>query len=521
MNLIEEVVKRTFFSHSDKEEKITFKSKTSTEVIERVFDKNTSGGRIGINHFAYGRNLVNRDIVWTICSDKDNSIELLSCDDHGVTPSLSESGYAVNLAKRMPIPFPNKVYRKIAADRDIKPEGGGGDPEIQPSGDGITNTIQKIVNHVKYDSKLVETDLLNDLNEIFSGDAFFTDIVCQIDDRGSWEIYLEEDKKGRIALSQSGSGLKTVISVLAAIILRPAFENHQLSEYVFGFEELENNIHPSLLRKLTNYIYNKSVENDFTVFITTHSNVLIDQFSKQEDAQIVHVYKDRNTSKCRTVQTYIHNNGILDDLDVRASDILQSNGLIWVEGPSDRIYLNRWISLWSNEVLREGTHYQIIFYGGRLLKHLSGEEAHSIEECISMLNINRNAIILIDSDKRSEQSVLNSTKKRLIAEFEKNENMSWVTLGREIENYIPNQSIIDHWGLDQEKMLGQYESLFDFLNLQIQNEGLKQARRKADLAAELTPLMTLDNLRETYDLSSRMSEVCQRICSWNGLRYEM
>ena len=33
---------------------------------------------------------------------------------------------------------------------------------------------------------------------------------------------------------------------------------------------------------------------------------------------------------------------MLNDLDVRASDLLQSNGIIWVEGPSDRIYIKRW-----------------------------------------------------------------------------------------------------------------------------------------------------------------------------------
>ena len=32
---------------------------------------------------------------------------------------------------------------------------------------------------------------------------------------------------------------------------------------------------------------------------------------------------------------------LVDDLGIKASDILQSNGIIWVEGPSDRIYINK------------------------------------------------------------------------------------------------------------------------------------------------------------------------------------
>ena len=35
------------------------------------------------------------------------------------------------------------------------------------------------------------------------------------------------------------------------------------------------------------------------------------------------------------------NYDVLDDLGAKASDIFQSNGIIWVEGPSDRIYIKK------------------------------------------------------------------------------------------------------------------------------------------------------------------------------------
>ena len=56
--------------------------------------------------------------------------------------------------------------------------------------------------------------MLKDLNEIFLTDAEFTEIVCQQLESDVWEIYLEEKTKGRIPLSQSGSGLRTIIVVL-------------------------------------------------------------------------------------------------------------------------------------------------------------------------------------------------------------------------------------------------------------------------------------------------------------------
>jgi hypothetical protein len=37
----------------------------------------------------------------------------------------------------------------------------------------------------------------------------------------------------------------------------------------------------------------------------------------------------------RRLVQHVENRGILDDLDVRASDLLQSNGVVWLEGPSE------------------------------------------------------------------------------------------------------------------------------------------------------------------------------------------
>ncbi len=41
------------------------------------------------------------------------------------------------------------------------------------------------------------------------------------------------------------------------------------------------------------------------------------------------------------VEHFLDKNSILSDIGFKASDILQANGVIWVEGPSDRIYINR------------------------------------------------------------------------------------------------------------------------------------------------------------------------------------
>jgi putative ATP-dependent endonuclease of OLD family len=331
-----------------------------------------------------------------------------------------------------------------------------------------------------------------------------------------WEIYLEEEFKGRIALSQSGSGLKTVMSVLACLILVPSLEGKPLSQYIFGFEELENNIHPALLRRLNDYIYRSALENDFLYVLTTHSNVLIDQFSKQSDAQIIHVTHKDSVATCMTAKTYIENNGILDDLDVRASDLLQANGIIWVEGPSDRIYLNKWINLWSDGELKEGTHYQIIFYGGRLLSHLSTDAPDDVDSGISILNANRNAIMLIDSDKRTQQTPINQTKQRIKDEFLAMEAYCWITKGKEIENYISSIVVDACWELTDSDQVGMYDSFFDYLDNLSNGQGTKYNAKKPLLAEKLAPYMTRENLTEVLDINSNMTQVCKEIRDWNS-----
>lgn len=498
--------------------RLLFEADVTEETVSQVFSQNTSGGEIAGNHGNYGKSCIGRKLKWAKNSDAKNSISLVHFDDEGLRLPLADTGrYAQQLPNKMPIPLQEKTFRRLLAERDIVPEKAESQNiKIGNNGSGLTNAIQSFINRSNLPSGLIEQSMLQALNAIFAHDAVFTDIVCQLHDNEYWEIYLEEEFKGRIALSQSGSGLKTVMSVLACLILVPHLEGKKLDQYVFGFEELENNIHPALLRRLNEYIYNSSVENNFIYFLTTHSNVLIDQFSKQLDAQIIHVTHNASVATCTTTNTYIKNNGILDDLDVRASDLLQANGIIWVEGPSDRIYLNHWIDLWSDGELREGAHYQIIFYGGRLLSHLNADAPEDVESGISILNTNRNALILIDSDKRSQQTSINETKQRIRSEFESMKAFCWVTKGREIENYISSAVVDGFLGTPNSNQVGRYESFFAHLDSILPGEGTKYSTKKPLLAEKLAPFMSKIDLAKVLDLDDRMTQVCSSIRAWNS-----
>lgn len=407
-----------------------------------------------------------------------------------------------------------KTTKRIFSERNILPEKECSNIKIDGHGNGASNIINKFINRSDLDSTKVQVDLLSKLNEIVGEDSQFTNIVAQTIEDGEnlvWEIFLEEKEKGRIPLSNSGSGLKTIILLLIYTILIPAYEKKPLSDYVFILEELENNLHPTLQRNVIKYI-ESLVEKGATFFITSHSNIFIDSFSNKEIVNLYHLYKNNDDIILDKIEQNTQKYSILDDVGFKASDILQSNGIIWVEGPSDRIYINKWIEFWSNGKYQEGKDYSCVFYGGKLLSHLTYDE--TMDELINLIKINRNSIIIIDSDKKTDTNYINKTKTRIKTECINNNIMCWITKGREVENYIP-QTAINSILKSKDTSLGQFQDIKEYLNTQTLDLGEKFESSKVFYARQFIKHMSFEECKKVYDLDSKMKEVISRIEKWN------
>lgn len=398
----------------------------------------------------------------------------------------------------------NLKILKISAERNIYPEDDAV-KNVLSTGEGVTSKIGEYINESSKDESIIENELLRELNKIISPDSSFSAIKVQripTENSSKWEIYLTENGN-RFALSKMGSGLKTIIMVLLnLIVLKKECDN----KCIFLFEELENNLHPALQRKLFEYIYDCAYNENLTIFLTTHSHVAINTFFDKECASIYHVEKNNNVSTIHKVENYIDKVNILDDLDIRASDLFQSNGIIWVEGPSDRVYIKKWIELRNKDII-ENKHYQFAYYGGRLLSHYTAEMQS--ENLISVLLTNRNSAIIMDSDKISEKDDINETKKRVKNEFEQNKLFCWITKGKEIENYLLENDISKLYKCEMQKL-----KLYTEFPEYIKKQKKSFPNKKVEFAQEITEMMDEDSLNK-FDLKEKIDELIEAIKNWN------
>ena len=514
----------TYYQHSSGPlEMLTAFSITKDHLV--FFDKNTSGGDIpGKSHQEYAFGFLGSDL-WTekkITRNRKSGgtftlkkdLSFSSVETNNKEEELKGLEYWKRTAKTYEDYNFDVLFRRINADRDIIPEKENSNLRVDNNGNGTTNIVRHFINDSDYDETIVETVLLQELNKIVRPDSEFRSIRVQEigdDDNRKWEIFLGESDGRRFALSQSGSGLKTIIMVLVNLFLIPKIDGNKNKSFVYAFEELENNLHPALQRRLFEYLKIFAKEHDCLIFLTSHSHVAINVLYGDSESKIYHVQKESDISTISKIESYFDKVEILNDLDVKASDLLQSNGIIWVEGPTDRIYIKRWLEVFTSNDIEEGKDYQFLYYGGRMLSNydLGGDE--SIEGLISILTTNRNAAIVIDSDKRKKSERINKTKNRIKNGFESRNLMCWITQGKEIENYISARCVNETYSSHYKENVGQYDLFADY----IYNIKPSFSNQKVTVAKELSKNINIeDNL---LDLVKQIRRLYKEILKWNRI----
>ena len=499
------------------------------------FPENTSRGELDGNYWHdHGSHFVNIGITWEI--DANGHVPKVDFPDdftfespYGERSTNARLSVIKGIIGEPTHQFNGKFFRRLLADRDVKTELPQIDLTLGRDGSGASNIIRRFIttSNERFPREVIQQELLEALNAIFGNDGHFTEIQVQEHDdgmadgtQGHWEVYLGEEKKGLIPLSNSGSGLKTVLLVLLNLLTVPKIENKEKSEFIFAFEELENNLHPALLRRLFQYLEKYALDEQATIFLTTHSSTALDLFGVSESAQIIHVTHDGETAHTATVSAHFDRLGVVSELGAKPSDLLQANGIVWVEGPSDRIYLNRWIQLCSDDALREGRDYQCAFYGGALLARIELKSPEGETGLLNLLRVNPNIVVVCDGDRDAKKSRIKGRVKRIRAEVKDVPGAHiWITEAREIENYLPGSVLAQASGLPSLPDPGQYEPFFSRNEVGKSYLEARLSRKhvdKMDLAMRSAPHMTKDVMTGRFDWEDQMEKIVARIKCWNA-----
>jgi predicted ATP-dependent endonuclease of OLD family len=218
---------------------------------------------------------------------------------------------------------------------------------------------------------------------------------------------------------------------------------------VFLIEEPDVFMHPGLQKRFLEYLLHASERDGHQFFISTHSPYLLDFAlrSGQRDSSphVYRIFKQNGQSRLRFMNPKDRSDAweTLRELGHSSADVLHPNGIIWVEGPSDEIYLRSWLDCFAQkngEKINWGVDCNILWYGGSNLAHIDvnfwEEEAQKL---LNLLKINPQAAVLVDRDDYPKDNDKMKTHK---AEVERACNaehiLFWMTEKgkRTIEDYI-------------------------------------------------------------------------------------
>lgn len=263
-------------------------------------------------------------------------------------------------------------------------------------------------------------------------------------ERADFEIHLFRNNDWKeFDLRDLGMGVLQFVLLLSALYL-----HHDESLNIF-IEEIELNMHARALNQLVRILEDHFENHRF--FLLTHSSVVLDRISDAYTVYRLERGTDGSTSAflCSNRMDLSY---VLDELGMKPSQLLQSNVVIWVEGPSDKIYIKKWLELKAAQKkisMTEGKDYSFVYYGGALLDHYrlltedDEDQDDHIDSFIDILRTSRYSVIVCDSDLGGNRATLKPRVIRIKERLEQLPELSryvslWISEGREIENYVPH-----------------------------------------------------------------------------------
>lgn len=358
--------------------------------------------------------------------------------------------------------------------------------------------------------------------ENFLGKAFFGgESVSLTPNRADDCLYLtlaDEDRP----VYELGDGIQSLI-----ILLYPLFFNRDKSLLVF-IEEPELSLHPGMQRLFIDTIMKPEFRNH-QFFLTTHSNHFLDMVLDHSQISIYNFKK--NTAAKNSYEITNTNNSdinLLDSIGVRNSSVFLSNSTIWVEGITDRLYINKYLEAYQKSELgkqfeikrfKEDLHYSFIEYGGANIVHFSFDDDYSWEK-IKASSISNRILVVIDEDGTSKNT---GKKNQRIKDLKAHLKENLIILPcREIENTLSPKVIasvirqfednpeLDYSGLSEDKYKNEY--LGSFIEASIRGLRKKYATDSGTIREKVKFCkIALEHIHTIDDLSRSAKSITKKI----------
>ena len=386
----------------------------------------------------------------------------------------------------------------IPAVRNISPERFNTiDPSITQQevgleyydGNGITNLINNFFKESKLPTIRLRRKLTNEFQKLLP-ELKNSEIIVQRLPQDVYSIFFRGEDDIELPLNNFGTGIMDILLIITILEFMP--KNKTL---ILAIEEPENNLHPALQRKLFNYLKKKSNEN-LKILITTHSPTFIDKSNLDN----VFLIKNNQKTKIQKLQNS-KTSELLDEIGAKASDIFQSDLVIFVDGPSDKRILENFSNIIDFNL--EENNISILPLCGQNIEHQDPEE---------LKKINNKFILLLDSDKKNAGETIKKWKTDLQTKINATENCCIIFDDkREMENYFSPRAVKEHYQLDTAPTIDNwvdFEKLIPTLSTEDNLISYKKTRDGPKIAEKMTAaeIENQDKLKEIFDKAKELLE---------------
>lgn len=267
-----------------------------------------------------------------------------------------------------------------------------------------------------------------------------------VPDKQSLNVYLDIDGHLR-PIFDLGDGIQQLI-----LLIFPIYTS--TTGTWFFIEEPETHLHPGLQRIFLETLLNDEhlKTKNLRFFFTTHSNHFLDISINHNEISVFQFEKE-NANSIQIKTNIKPGKEILDLLGINTSSVFLSNTSIWVEGPTDRKYLSKWLKLYCEykkfAYLREDIDFAFFEYGGNLVEHYLFDEnfeddisEDQVRDRIKAFAHSNKIFLLADNDNATVDSSKGKRRKKL-QDIQSKQFLYFNTDVVEIENLLPPQVLID------------------------------------------------------------------------------